>query len=145
MPPIAVLGLVATVAAATFHPMQVVFRGVVDELLFGVRPDPLDAAGLVSERIGDDPIVALRAIREALVLPYAALRVDDEVTAASGTRSPRPRSGRCLAHRRLAGARGRPAGRATSPSPPPTGRCCDIAAPLLAQSLRARALAADLL
>ena len=60
--------------ATTYHPTQVLLRGVVDELLFGKRPDPLGAASRVAGRIGDDPVMALRAIREALVLPYAALR-----------------------------------------------------------------------
>lgn len=143
-PPVAVLGLYATVFAATFHPMQVLFRGVVDELLFGVRPDPLDAAGLVSGRIGDDPIIALRAIREALVLPYAALRVDDEVTVASGTRvthtelRPLPSSnGRTLELE--VGLRAGDVGLSATDR-----QVLDIATPLLAQSLRASALAADL-
>lgn len=144
-PTIAVLGLVAAVLAATFHPMQVAFRGVVDEMLFGVRPDPLDAAGLVSGRIGDDPIVALRAIREALVLPYAALRVDDEVTAASGTRvtqtEVRPLPSATGAS--LALEVGLRAGDVVLSAA--DRQVLDIAAPLLAQSLRASALAADLL
>ena len=67
--------------------MQVVLRGVVDELLFGRRPDPLDAAVGVVGSIGDDPVLALRAIREALVLPYAALPFDGEVVAAVRYRS----------------------------------------------------------
>ena len=50
--------------------------GVVDQLLFGERPDPLGAASEMAGRIGSDPVVALRAIREALVVPYAALLVD---------------------------------------------------------------------
>lgn len=144
-PTIAVLGLVATVAAVTFHPMQVVFHGVVDELLFGVRTDPLDAAGLVSERIRDDPIVALRAIREALGLPFAALRVDDEVTAASGTRVTQTevRSLPSTSGSSMELEVGLRAGDlALSPA---DRQVLDIAAPLLAQSLRASALAADLL
>ena len=144
-PTIAVLGLVATVIAVAFHPMQVVFRGVVAELLFGVRPDPLDAAGLVSERIGDDPIVALRAIREALMLPYAALRVGDDVTAASGTRVTTTEV------RSLPSTSGAPLElevglRAGDVALSPADRqVLDIAVPLLAQSLRASSLAADLL
>ncbi len=142
--PVAVLGLFATVLAATFHPMQMIFRGVVDELLFGVRPDPLDAAGIVSERIGEDPLLALRAIREALALPYAALRVDDEVTVASGSR---------VANTELrslptttgptieleVGLRAGDIGLSGAER-----QVLDIATPLLAQSLRASALAADL-
>ncbi|MET1060587.1 MAG: histidine kinase [Nocardioides sp.] len=143
-PPVAVLGLVATVLAATFHPARVVFRGVVDELLFGVRPDPLDAAGQVSGRIGDDPIIALRAIREALVLPYAALRVDGEVTVASGTRATdteiRPLHSTAGSRLELeVGLRPGDVGLSAADR-----QVLDIASPLLAQSLRATALAADL-
>jgi len=143
-PTVAVLGLCAAVLAATFHPMQVLLRGVVDEVLFGVRPDPLDAAGLVSGRIGEDPIVALRAIREALVLPYAALRVDGEVTVSSGKRVTH------TAVRALPSTTGatlelevalRPGDVALSAA---DRQVLDIATPLLAQSLRASALAADL-
>ena len=71
-PIIGVLGVVGALAATTLHPLQVVLRGVVDALLFGERPDPLGAASHVVDHIGDDPVLALRAIREALVLPYAA-------------------------------------------------------------------------
>ncbi len=143
-PTVAVLGLVATVLATTFHPTQVLLRGVVDELLFGVRPDPLDAAGLVSGRIGEDPIVALRAIREALVLPYAALRVDGEVTVASGTRATDtevrtlpPTAGGSLELE--VGLRPGELGLSAADR-----QVLDIATPLLAQSIRASALAADL-
>lgn len=143
-PAVAVLGLFATALAATLHPMQVVFRGVVDELLFGVRPAPLDAAGLVSERIGDDPLVALRAIREALVLPYAALRVDGGVTVASGTRVANTEiralpssTGRTVELE--VGLRAGDVGLSSAER-----QVLDIATPLLSQSLRATALAADL-
>ena len=65
--------LVAALCATAYHPICVLLRGVVDELLFGARPDPLGAASAVAGRIGEDPVVALRAIREALVIPYAAV------------------------------------------------------------------------
>ena len=78
----AVIGLLV---AATFHWTQVRLRGVVDELIFGSRPNPLDAATDVVGHIGDDPVLALRAIREALVLPYASIVVDGEPVATSGT------------------------------------------------------------
>jgi signal transduction histidine kinase len=84
-PIVGVLGVVGALAATTLHPLQVILRGVVDALLFGERPDPLGAASHVVDHIGDDPVRALRAIREALVLPYAALRVDGSEVAASGT------------------------------------------------------------
>ncbi len=66
-------------------PLMVMLRGVVDQLLFGDRPDPLQAATRVVDRIGDDPVLALRAIREALVLPYACLRAEGQTLATSGT------------------------------------------------------------
>ena len=143
-PTVAALGLVATVAAITFHPMQVAFRGVVEELLFGVRPDPLDAAGLVSGRIGEDPIVALRAIREALVLPYAAIRVDGEVSVASGTRvtATEIRGLPALNGRVLELEIGLRAGDVRLSAV--EEQVLDIASPLLAQTLRASALAVDL-
>ena len=82
------LALLAALAATTYHPTRVLLAGVVDELLFGGRPDPLGAASTVAGQIGADPVVALRAIREALVIPYAALLVDG--AAAGGLRAPRP-------------------------------------------------------
>ncbi|MEJ7630314.1 MAG: histidine kinase [Nocardioidaceae bacterium] len=78
------LSVTGLLVATTLHPAQVMLRGVVDELLFGQRPDPLGAATNVVGSIGDDPLLALRAIREALVLPYAAVTVDDVVLATSG-------------------------------------------------------------
>ena len=74
VPSVGVLAVVGVLAAMTFDPLQVMLRGVVDELLFGRRPDPLDAASRVAGQVGDDPAQALRVIREALLLPYAALR-----------------------------------------------------------------------
>ena len=79
------MAVVAGLSAVLFHPTQVVLRGVVDQLLFGERPDPLGAASQVVGRIGEDPLPALRAIREALVVPYAALLVDGATLASSGT------------------------------------------------------------
>jgi signal transduction histidine kinase len=83
--PTGTLAIIGGVIALGVHPLRVVLRGVVDELLFGERPNPLDAAGRVAGRVTDDPVVALRAIREALVLPYAALRIDGTEVAKSGT------------------------------------------------------------
>ena len=84
-PSTGVLAVVGLLAATTFHPLRVMLRGVIDEMLFGQRPDPLDAATRVVDRVGDDPVMALRAIREALVLPYASLSVDGVEVASSGT------------------------------------------------------------
>ena len=143
-PSTGVLAVVGVMAATTFHPLRVMLRGVIDEMLFGNRPDPLGAAAQVVDRIGDDPVLALRAIREALVLPYASLSSGGVELATSGTP---------VTHlRRLPLGLGtdtvgeitvglRPGDLTLS-----TGdeRVLRIVAPLLAQTLRARALADDL-
>jgi signal transduction histidine kinase len=143
-PSTGVLALIGALAATTFHPLRVVLRGVVDEMLFGDRPDPLDAAARVVDRVGDDPVLALRAIREALVLPYASLSSGGVELASSGT---------AVTHvRRLALQLGddevgeivvglRPGDLTLSAG---DERVLRIVAPLLAQTLRARRLAADL-
>jgi signal transduction histidine kinase len=138
VPTIGTLGLLAAVLAATFHPLQVMLRGVVDELLFGRRPDPLDAASRVASRIGEDPGDALRAIREALVLPYAAIRADGVDVRASGT---------VTAHTRSFPLDGADAVLVVGLRPGDLGlsrgdeHALALVAPLLAQTLRARALA----
>jgi signal transduction histidine kinase len=98
----------------------------------------------VADHIGDDPVLALRAIREALVLPYAALSVDDRPLASSGT---------AVTHTRtfpLSLGDGR-TGELVIGLRPGDLRLSDsdehvlrLATPLLAQTLRARALADDL-
>jgi signal transduction histidine kinase len=133
------LGLLAGIAAFAFQPTRVALRGVVDQILFGQRPDPLGAASAVAGRIGDDPVDALRAIREALVLPYAALEVDGVVEASSGTSTTHQRAldlegvGRLLVGLR-------PGDLTFSPGDEQVLR---LTVPLLAQTLRARALAAE--
>jgi two-component system NarL family sensor kinase len=142
-PSVGVMGVVAALAATTLHPMQVALRGVMDELLFGRRPDPLGAAGIVAERISDDPALALLAIREALVLPWAELRVDDEPVATSGDP---------VSHTRRLGL---PVPQGTAElvvglRPGDLGLTANdehvlrLVSPLLAQTLHARALAEDL-
>ena len=143
-PRIGVLAVIGLLAAGTFHPLRVLLRGVVDELLFGRRPDPLGAAADVVGNIGDDPVLALRALRAALVLPYVALTIDGVEAASSGT---------VVTHtRRLDLALGderrgalvvglRPGDLRLSDGDEQVLR---LAAPLLAQTLRATRLAADL-
>jgi signal transduction histidine kinase len=135
------LALLAALVAATFHPSQVVLRGVVDELLFGVRPDPLGAASKVVGRIGEDPLPALRAIREALVLPYAALVVDELTLASSGSETTHTRrldlDG---AGELVVGLRPGDLGFSQGDE-----QVLRLTVPLLAQTLRARAMAAELL
>ncbi len=142
-PSTGVLALLGALAAMSFHPLRVMLRGMVDEMLFGDRPDPLDAAARVVDRVGDDPVLALRAIREALVLPYASLWAGGVELASSGT---------AVTHvRRLALQLGddevgevvvglRPGDLTLTAG---DERVLRIVAPLLAQTLRARSLAAD--
>ncbi len=133
--------LLAALSATIYHPTCVVLRGVVDQLLFGQRPDPLGAASAVADRIGAEPVMALRAIREALVIPYAALVVDGVLVASTGTATTHTRSldldgaGELVVGLRpgdLAFSRG-------------DEQVLGLTVPLLAQTVRARALAEQLL
>jgi signal transduction histidine kinase len=138
------LGLIGAVLALGFHPTLVLLRGVVDQLLFGDRPDPLQAATHVADQIGDDPVLALRAIREALVLPYASLRADGQTLATSGTEVTHTRTlplqlGGDAVGEIVVGLRAGDLTLAASDAD-----VLRIVAPLLAQTLRAQALARDL-
>ncbi len=132
------------VLAFGVHPLRVVLRGVIDELFFGDRPDPLEAATAVTDRVGDDPVLALRAIREALVLPYASISTGDVELASSGTAVTETR-------RLPLVSGGEPVGEIVVGLRPGQLRLSAedqqvlrIVGPLLAQTLRARALAHDL-
>lgn len=83
-PPPAAMAVVGLLGAVALHPAAAALRGVMDEILFGGRPDPLDAATRVVDTIGRDPDAALTAVREALNLPYVALRRGEDVLARSG-------------------------------------------------------------
>jgi two-component system, NarL family, sensor kinase len=135
------LGLLAALAATTYQPTRVVLRGVVDQLLFGERPDPLGAASAVAGRIGADPVVALRAIREALVIPYAAVMVDGVTLASSGSETTHTRA------LDLDGAGELVVGLRAGDLSFSAGdeQVLRLTVPLLAQTLRARALAEDLI
>jgi signal transduction histidine kinase len=135
------LGLLAALAATTYQPTRVVLRGVVDQLLFGERPDPLGAASAVAGRIGADPVVALRAIREALVIPYAAVMVDGVTLASSGSETTHTRT------LDLDGAGELVVGLRAGDLSFSAGdeQVLRLTVPLLAQTLRARALAEDLI
>jgi len=133
--------LLAALAATTYQPTRVLLRGVVDQLLFGERPDPLGAASVVAGRIGEDPVIALRAIREALVIPHAAVRVGGAVVASSGIETTHTRTlDLDGAGELVVGLR--PGDLSFSPGDEQVLR---LTVPLLAQTLRARALAEDLI
>ncbi len=145
---IGALAVIGAVAAAGFHPLRLTLRTAIDELLFGERPDPLDAASRVAGQIGDDPALALDAILQALVLPYASLKVEGEEVAAAGTPVIHTRRIPLWAGR---AAEGEPGGELVVGLRPGDlnlsagdERVLRITAPLLTQILRARSLAADL-
>lgn len=140
-PNLGTLAMVAALAAVVLHPTRVVLRGVFDQLLFGERPNPLGAASHVADSVSDDPALALRAIREALVLPYAALLVDGEQVAVSGTATTHTRTLDLDRTGRLVVGL-RPGDLAFTAA---DEQVLHLVLPLLAQGLRARALAADLL
>lgn len=144
VPPVSTLAIIGALTAIGFHPLQVVLRAVVDELLFGTRPDPLGAAHRVVGHIGDDPVLALRAIREALVLPYCALRLDGKTVAESGAEVTHTRTlalslGPDRSGELAVGLR--PGDLTLSAG---DSHVLSLVAPLLAQTLRARALADEL-
>jgi two-component system NarL family sensor kinase len=79
--------VVATVLIAlAFNPVRVRLQRVVDRAFFGARDDPVRAVSAMGERLaGDDLGGVLAGIRDALRLPFAALRAEDVELAASGT------------------------------------------------------------
>lgn len=145
--PVGVLAIVGAVAAAGFHPLRVRLRHAIDELLFGYRPDPLDAATKVAAEIGHDPARALDAVRNALVLPYASLHVDGKEVACSGTPVPHTRRLSLalgddtaeLVGEIVVGLRSGDLGLSAADE-----RVLSIVGPLLAQTLRARSLVSEL-
>jgi signal transduction histidine kinase len=72
----AVPALLGFVLALGVHPASRRLRAVMDQMLFGDRPDPLKAASTVVANLGSDPGAALEAVRVALALPYLAVVAD---------------------------------------------------------------------
>ena len=79
-----VLALIGLAGGVALHPVSSMLRAVMDQMLFGDRPNPLDAASRVVGRIGRDPAQALALIRDDLALPYAALWHGPRLVAESG-------------------------------------------------------------
>lgn len=77
--------LAAALCAFALHPTRIVLRRVLDEILFGSRPDALRAATDVAGVAAADPSAALEVIRSTLVLPYAVIVESDVEIATSGT------------------------------------------------------------
>ena len=138
------VAIVGVLLAIGFHPLSVVLRGLIDELLFGERPDPFLAASALADQIGDDPLLALRAIRGALMLPYASISIGGVEVAASGTPVTETRRfplalGSDEAGEIVIGLR--PGDLTLSAG---DEQALGIVAPLVAQTLRARRLSRDL-
>lgn len=81
--------LVATaVIAVAFAPGRSVVQTLVDRLMYGQRRDPAAAAALVGVRLGAGLENVLRAVCEALRLPYAAISSDGRLVATYGAAPP---------------------------------------------------------
>jgi two-component system NarL family sensor kinase len=136
--------VVAVGCAFLLQPVRRQLRLVSDELLFGIRPDPLAAAGSLASGIGGDPGDALDAVRSSLVLPYAVLKVEGAPVTESGIETdhvatlPLSLNGQCVGEL-LIGLR---AGDLRLPAA--DAKVLHVAGPLLAQTARAHALASRL-
>jgi signal transduction histidine kinase len=136
--------VVAVVCGVLWGPLLVVVQKVSDGLLFGFRPDAMTAAQRVAISVGDDPTAAVRAIQEALVLPYAALELAGEDLVEVGGPPPRRRvfpidlDGEHVGNL-VVGVR--PGDRTLSKD---DARVLTLALPLLVQTIRERALVGDL-
>lgn len=85
--------LATLVIAIAFNPVRVRLQRVVDRAIYGDRADPVRAVSRLSERLAvttdGSPASALPLVREALRLPYAALRTGGIDVAADGTTAER--------------------------------------------------------
>ncbi|GAA4599594.1 hypothetical protein GCM10023194_80110 [Planotetraspora phitsanulokensis] len=80
--------LVATgVVALVFSPARAAVQSGVDRLMYGRRQDPAAAAASVGVRLGAGLEGVLRAVCEALRLPYAAVSADGRLVATFGAAS----------------------------------------------------------
>jgi signal transduction histidine kinase len=85
------LALLGFALAVGVHPASRWLRAALDQMLFGDRPDPLEAAHTVVARLGDDPRDALEVVRRALAFPYLAVVRDDAPLLESGAPVPHRR------------------------------------------------------
>ncbi len=147
LPTLETLGLLAVASAVTFHPLRRLLDGVIDRLLFGDRLSPARAAARFGDQLSttNDPVAALRALREVLSLPYARLEGLAESVAVSGSM---PTAGSYVLPLRIGPAR---VGnlviglRPGEGGPRPTDRdVLSIVVPALAQVVHAQALADQL-
>ncbi|MEU8078925.1 sensor histidine kinase [Catellatospora citrea] len=77
--------VVATgVIAVAFAPARGLLQTTVDKMMYGRRRDPADAAATVGVHLSEGLGVVVRAVREALRLPYAAVVSGEAVMAEDG-------------------------------------------------------------
>lgn len=79
--------LATIVIAVGFNPVRVRLQRQVDRVLYGDRADPVRAVSRVGERLAAGLPGVLEAVREALRMPFAALRASGAEVAASGAAS----------------------------------------------------------
>jgi signal transduction histidine kinase len=82
--------LASLVVAVAFNPVRVRLQRGIDSLFYGDRSDPVRAVSRLGTHLAHrhattDPRDALAVVADALRLPYAALRVDHDLTAAHGS------------------------------------------------------------
>lgn len=84
--PVGLLGVVAALIAAAYHPILLQARGTIDELLFGGRADPVITLGRLGEQLtsGIAPEQWLESLRSALAVPSLVLHREQDVLAAAG-------------------------------------------------------------
>ncbi|MEV1244471.1 histidine kinase [Nonomuraea sp. NPDC049750] len=75
---------VTVLIAVGFNPVRVRLQRIVDRIVYGDRADPVRAVSRVGARLDTGLPGVLEAVREALRLPFAALRTDDTEVAACG-------------------------------------------------------------
>jgi signal transduction histidine kinase len=138
------IAIVAAVCSIALEPIRRHLRLAVEAILFGRRPDPVVAAGRVARGIGDDPRSALGAVVGALSLPFAELRVDDLPTVSAGESTSSVQSVPVVLGGQNVGELvvGLRAGDRRLTAADTT--VLALAAPLLAQTMRSRALADSL-
>lgn len=83
---VGLLGVIAALIAAAYHPILEQARGTIDELLFGGRADPMLTLGRLGDQLtsGIAPEQWLESLRSALAVPSLVLRRGPDVLTAAG-------------------------------------------------------------
>ena len=136
---VSLLSLLTVALALGYRPAHRLLHLTVSRVVLGPRPDPLAAVELVTRRVGDRPEDALLAMRQALALPWAAIRSDPAITSGVPTSATEVVAlGEGLPDLELGLREG------DEHLPRADQRVLALAAPLLGQALRLQALADQL-